>query len=293
MNELIKVGEKTYYINSPTKIGIYKVDDKNVYIFDSGNDKDAGRKIGKILNEKGWNLLGIINTHSNADHVGGNDFLQKKTGCKIISKEIENTFSKYPILESSFLYGGYPCRELKNKFLLADSCNPTTTVDEYLPDGLEYIKLGGHYFDMIGIKTSDNIYFLGDSIFGENIINKYHIYFIYDIKEFLYTLDRIEQLEGKLYIPSHAEATDNINFLVKLNRDKIFEIIDKIIEICSEKICFEEILKELFDFYGLKMDFNQYVLVGSTVRSYLSYLHDENRLECIFEDNRLLWKVNK
>ena len=291
MYELTKVGEKTYYIDSPTKIGIYMVDDKNVYLIDSGNDKDAGRKIMKVLDENNWNLLGIINTHSNADHIGGNKYLQQKTGCSIISTEIENTFAKYPILESSFLYGGYPCSKLQNKFLLASSCQPTNNADKFLPYGLEYIELPGHYFGMIGIKTSDNIYFLADSVFSENIINKYHVFFIYNVKAFLDTLDKIDQLDGKLYIPSHAESTNNISDITKLNREKIFEIIDEIIHICKDKKCFEEILKEVFDSYNLNMDFNQYVLVGSTIRSYLSYLHDENKIECIFEYNRLLWKT--
>ena len=58
--ELVKVGEKTYYIKNPTNIGIYKVDDNNVYIIDSGNDKDAGKKILKIVEEQGWQVKGII-----------------------------------------------------------------------------------------------------------------------------------------------------------------------------------------------------------------------------------------
>ena len=70
MYELNQVGEKTYYINCPAKIGIYKLNDTDVYLVDSGNDKDAGRKVHKILNENGWSLKGIINTHSNADQEG-------------------------------------------------------------------------------------------------------------------------------------------------------------------------------------------------------------------------------
>ena len=39
------------------------------------------------------------------------------------------------------------------------------------------------------------------------------------------------------------------------------------------------------------MDFAQYVLVGSTVRSYLSWLKDTGRLTVEFGDGELLWKA--
>lgn len=53
---------------------------------------------------------------------------------------------------------------------------------------------------------------------------------------------------------------------------------------------FEQLLERLFADYGLTMNFEQYVLVGSTVRSYLSYLKDQGRLTAEFSENRLLWK---
>ena len=49
MYELVQVSEKCYCINSPAKIGVYVEDGENVYLVDSGNDKDAGRKVRQIL----------------------------------------------------------------------------------------------------------------------------------------------------------------------------------------------------------------------------------------------------
>jgi len=77
----------------------------------------------------------------------------------------------------------------------------------------------------------------------------------------------------------------------KIARQVVYEIIDRILSICMKAICFEDILKAVFDFYELTMDFNQYVLVGSTVRSYLSYLYDEGKLNCILAENRMLWQT--
>ena len=79
MYELKQIGEKSYYVNCPAKIGIYLSDDTNAYLIDSGNDKDAGKKVRRILEERGWKLSGILNTHSNADHIGGNQYLQQQT----------------------------------------------------------------------------------------------------------------------------------------------------------------------------------------------------------------------
>ena len=287
--ELIKVGDKTYYIKNPTNIGIYKISDNDVYLIDSGNDKDAGKKILKIINEQGWNVKGIINTHSNADHIGGNKVMQDRTNCTILANNIEKPFAEYPILESSFLYGGYPFKDIRNKFLLAKE-SVVVSIENNLPEGLEYFSLKGHFFDMIGIKTSDNVYFLADSLFSKETITKYHLFFIYNVREFLNTLNYLQTLNGTLYIPSHCEATNDISVLIDLNRKKINEIIDKIYNACKNEITFEDILKYIFDEYSLTINGNQYVLIGSTIRSYLSYLVDENKLKYEFKDNKMLWK---
>ncbi|MEG1603686.1 MAG: MBL fold metallo-hydrolase, partial [Cloacibacillus sp.] len=115
-------------------------------------------------------------------------------------------------------------------------------------------------------------------------------FFIYDAAAFLETLDMLETLEAKIFVPSHAEPTENIAPLIAANRAKILEIAALICDICERPRGFEEILKEVFAHYGLSMDANQYVLVGSTVRSYLAYLHKIGKLAFYFEDNRMLWR---
>ena len=74
MYELHQVTESCYYIQSPAKIGLIKLDGNDVCLIDSGNDKETGRKIRQILDENGWRLRAIYNTHSNADHIGGNKY---------------------------------------------------------------------------------------------------------------------------------------------------------------------------------------------------------------------------
>jgi glyoxylase-like metal-dependent hydrolase (beta-lactamase superfamily II) len=288
--ELVQLGEQSYYIMSPAKIGIYKPNETDVYLIDSGNDKDAGRKVRKILDEKGWSLKAIINTHSNADHIGGNRYLQQQYGCPIYAKGIEADFTRHPILEPSFLYGGYPLKELRHKFLLAEDSDVLDISDKGFPQELEVIPLPGHFFDMIGIRTPDGTVFLADCISSRETLEKYRIAFIYDVAAYLETLDKVEAMEASAFVPAHAEVSADLKELIGFNRTQIYESVEKIVTICETPQMFENILQQIFDFYGLTMTFEQYVLVGSTLRSYLSWLKDSGKVSARIENNCILWE---
>ena len=290
MYELIQVTDRSYYIQSPAKIGLVKLGGAEVCLIDSGNDKDAGRKVRQLLDAQGWKLTAIYNTHSNADHIGGNKYLQGQTGCRIYAPGVECAFTRYPVLEPSFLYGGYPCRDLRHKFLMAQESGAEELTREVLPEGFELIPLPGHFFDMVGFRTPDDVVYLTDCLSSRETLEKYQIGFIYDVAAYLDTLERVKSLSARMFVPAHAAATEEIAPLAQENIHKVWEIADHILELCGTPAGFETILQKLFQRYQLTMNFEQYVLVGSTVRSYLSWLKDTGKLNAGFEDNRLLWE---
>lgn len=291
MYELIQAGERAYYIDCPSKIGIYKIDDERVCLIDSGNDKDAGKKVLKILAANGWRPEMILNTHSHADHVGGNRVIQERTGCKIYCAGVDRVFVEHTALESAFLFGGSPYKELKNKFLLAQESRAEELTEEVLPEGMRMMRIDGHSFSMTAFGTEDGIWFIADGISGEKIIEKYHISFLYDVEEYLKSLDRLKDLEGRLFIPSHGEVYTDMDSIVEINRKKVFEIAGLLGDICKRGTGTEEIIKKVFDEYGLTMDANQHVLAGSTLRSYLSWMKGRGEMEAEFRDNRLWWRA--
>ncbi len=290
MYELVQVSENSYYIESPAKIGLVKLGGDEVCLIDSGNDKDAGRKIRKILDANGWKLTAIYNTHSNADHIGGNKYLQGQTGCKIYAPGTECDFTNHTVLEPSFLYGGYPCKDLRHKFLMAQGSNAEYLTKDVLPKGFSMIELPGHFLDMVGFRTPDDVVYLADCLSSRETLDKYQIGFIYDVGAYIKTLEMVKTLKAKIFIPAHAAAAEDISELAQYNIDKVYEIGEKIIELCKEPLSFEVILQKLFIEYGLEMNFEQYVLVGSTVRSYLSWLKDTGKLNTEFVHNMLLWQ---
>lgn len=306
--ELKKLKGNTWYISSPVNIGLYRAEGSDIetVLIDSGNDKEAGRQIRKKLDEKRWSLSLIINTHSNADHIGGNEYLKKVTGCSVAAPVIEGSFTRHPLLEPSFLWGGYPFRELRNKFLMAKPSAVDLVIEIPGPIGassaswhpvpgtpLEVFSLPGHFLNMIGVRTPDNVVFLADTLFSEEIISKYRLVYLYDIAGYLKTLDILETLEAEVFVPSHAPPKENIASLVEINRKNTLEVADMVVFELADSMGTEELLKKICDRLGLQLDYNQYVLLGSTIKSYLSYLHDQGHIVPDFQDNRLFWQTVK
>ena len=291
MYELIQAGERTYYIDCPTKIGIYVEDKDHVWLIDSGNSRDMGKRIDKILKDNQWQLEGLINTHSHADHIGGNCLLQERYGCHIYAAPQERFFVEHPEFNAMYIYGGHPLKELKNRFLYAQPSICQNVYEANLPKGLEIISLPGHSMEMIGVKTDDGICFLGDAIASENTINKYHITFLYDVAIYLETLDKISTLECNLLIPAHGEVSDpkNLKQVLIQNQKKIEEICQLILMLCQKPMSFDILLQKIFQHYDLHMDHNQWILVGFTVKAFLTYLKNLGLIELEFQDSLGLW----
>ena len=290
MYELNHITGNSYYIQSPSKMGLVKLSDTDVCLIDSGNDKDAGRKVRQLLDANGWHLTAIYNTHSNADHIGGNRYLQGQTKCRIYAQGIECDITRHPVLEPAFLYGGFPPKDLRHKFLMAQESDAQELTPAVLPEGFELLQLPGHFFHMVGFRSPDDVVYLADCLSSRETLDKYQIGFIYDVAAYLDTLEKVKTMQAAAFVPAHAEVTEDIAPLAQYNIDKVHEIADHMVELCAEPVIFEELLRKLFDDYGLTLTFEQYVLVGSTVKSYLAWLKDTGRLTVLFEDNRLLWR---
>ena len=293
MYELVHVRGSSYYIQSPAKIGLVKLDDAHVCLIDSGSDKEAGRKVRQVLDANAWTLSAIYNTHSNADHIGGNKYLHAQTGCRIYAPDVECAFTRHPVLEPAFLWGGYPMKELRHKFLLAQESPAEYLTSEVLPEGWELIPLPGHFFSMAGFRTPDDVVYLADCLSSSETLAKYQISFVYDVGAYLSTLEAVKVMKASVFVPSHAPATEDISGLAQLNINKVLEIADRITEICRSPQNFEGVLQRLFTLFNLTMTFEQYALVGSSVRSYLAWLKDNGRLSAYFEDNMLLWEAEE
>lgn len=290
MYELVQLTEHSYYMESPAKVGIVRVGDTDVVVIDSGSDKDAGKKLLRALDANGWKLRSIYVTHAHADHIGANRYLQDKTDCAIYAAEIEACVTRNPLLEPAYVYCADPLPELRGKFLTAQPSRAELLTEQTLPEGVTMLPLPGHCWQMTGFRTDEDVVFLADSLCSEQTLRKYAIPFLVDMEAYLHTLEALQSMQARYFIPAHAPVTEDIAPLARKNIDAVYATAERILSLCTEPVVFEELLHRLFVSYALPMNLTQYALIGSTLRSCMSWLFTKNRVRYFFEDARMLWE---
>ncbi|MCR5614411.1 MBL fold metallo-hydrolase [Treponema sp.] len=301
------------FFYGPTNIGIIAVTSKDkpgtkdVYLIDSGPDKTMAQKLLDSLKAelKDFNLKAIIDTHSHADHCGANAELVRQTGAKVYSTLMEKSSIECPQNQSSIAYGGCPLPEYMSSYYLAEPSlvDQVISSDECftLQDDttLQCIPLPGHYFEMVGILctqvhngTKVSVFFTSDGIFTRGMLSKYWIPFIFDVGQFKESLDKIKSVKADFYAPSHGEIYTDISTLHELNMLSVIQNEDCIIQCLKQgSATFEDILKYVADMNEIPIRLSQFMLVGSTIRSYITHLYKTERITWTFKKNKMYWRL--
>ena len=289
--ELKQIGSKTFCIEHDTNIGIHFTDDGRMYLIDTGSEGD-GEKIDEILSREGWVPSCIINTHTHIDHIGGNEFLMRKYGIPAYCTDYDMAFAHYSELEAAYMNGGYPAEKLRTIFAHPGMIG-FRSIEKETPDGIDWTYLPGHSFGMIGIRTSDDIWFLGDSYLSRSFLKQYTFGFIYNVEAYIDTLKKLKEFKGALFVPSHGIIETDIVPTLEQNLRSVAEMCSMICKTCREYRGQDEILQQMYERLRMHARPAQHALLSSTVKSYLTYLQDRNKLECRFVDNIMKWRTQE
>lgn len=289
--ELKQIGPKTFCIEHDTNIGIHFTDDGRMYLIDTGSKGD-GEKIDEILSREGWVPSCIINTHTHIDHIGGNEFLMRKYGIPAYCTDYDMAFAHYSELEAAYMNGGYPAEKLRTIFAHPGMIG-FRSIEKETPDGIDWTYLPGHSFGMIGIRTSDDIWFMGDSYLSRSFLKQYTFGFIYNVEAYVDTLKKLKEFKGALFVPSHGILETDIVPSLEQNLRSVAEMCSMICETCREYRGQDEILQQMYERLRMHARPAQHALLSSTVKSYLTYLQDRNKLECRFVDNIMKWRTQE
>ncbi len=289
MFEFVKCGENTYYLKSFANVGVYYLGNNEVILIDSGDHKKSVADLDYHLSERNWKVKMIINTHSHIDHITGNKFFTEKYGCDVYASEIECVLTEEPNIEGLFYFNAIPIRRLPNGKLTDKGVKTKLLTKDVLPEGFEILSLPGHNFNMIGIKTPDDVWFIGDSILMKETFDSYKVPFFLNINESIETAKMLPSVKGKLFVPSHAPESKDITELALFNAQRLTELKEYFYSICDGR-SFEEIFAKADEDFGMKLTPDKYAKSGLTIKSHLQALINEGRITAVIERSRLVYK---
>lgn len=280
-----------------TGIGVVTHDDKALLI-DSGLDENLIRKVVNALGNEGVSVAAVVNTHAHADHIGGNAWVAKRTGCQIAAPAYEHCFVERPELEPYTLFGAAPPKALQGKFLQAQP----SRVDHVMQEGAQTIAgfdirthaLGGHSVGQMGIEV-DGALFVGDALLPEATLAKYGLVFAVDPVSARASTERLATLTGPTVVSYHGGVVDDVAKAVRANVEAMRAAEAAVLAFLARApASAEDVLDHLLDaFPPAQLTVELHALQAATVRGYLAALERDGRLEPHLEGRRLLWRLRR
>jgi len=289
-----KINEKTIHVRGSPSTLIYLGEE--AYLIDPGHGSKRAKTLRKILNKLGNDSAVVILTHYHSDHVNllAGDKLPVS---RIVSSNVDRPGIEYPIYRVGMTFGLPVNEELD---LLMYEPRPVT-VDE----GLEYkdtyygdlkiYALPGHTPGHIGVLTPDGVFYAGDLVFGDKVLERYPV--PYHLEPCI-SYDSIKKLESlyenglvKVLVPGHGPVVkgDAIKNMIGANLESISKFKNKVLELLANK---DLTMDDLVGFFikGRELSPGLYMLASNSLKGMLTCLLKEKRVEAFIEENKLYWR---
>ncbi|MGM0599718.1 MAG: MBL fold metallo-hydrolase [Candidatus Rifleibacteriota bacterium] len=289
--KLQKITNSFSIITGPVNIGVILLEKSRVALIDSGLHSNYGAKVYELLSDYRFKISYILNSHAHADHIGGNAYIQKKTGCQIFASQLEAPLIRQPLIQAAVLFAGPPIPDLTNKFIMAEPSkveilNNNQCLLKELE--IETIELAGHSINQKGFKIG-NVAFVADAIFPESFFKKQRLPFVYDPFAQLDTLETLRNTEAEIFTGGHFAPTSSIGAMIETNFSSIrsgLSFMRKLLQIPQPQ---DRIIKAFMDHFKLRKTGWEHFLYRTMVNGYLSALYKHKEINFRIMDNLLVW----
>lgn len=275
------------------------VEGGGVLVVDTGLDEQHARKLLRGLEAQHLTPTAILNTHSHADHHGGNAaFLKRFPDLPIYAPPFEAAIIQNPLLEPFYLYGAHPPQALQTKFLLAPPSPAQPVAAGHVTLGgvaVELIEVPGHASQMYAVRVGEMLY-AADALFGPQALGKHPLTFCVDSAAMKRSAQSLLGLSSsspggvRLTVPGHGQPTEDLPALVSANLSA-FERVTRAVQGAVTRPCtVDTALRRVCESLAVEMtNPGAVVLNRSVVSAHLAELVALGRMSLSVEGNELLF----
>ncbi len=298
MSEIELLGEGCGYLPGAVNVGVVWGPDGRAVAVDTGGDRDAGRHLLRAVQARSLRLVAVVNTHSHADHYGGNEYLLRQVpDLEVWAPVVEEAVLRYPYLEPFSLYGARPPEPLQNKWLMARASavhHVYDTVDGELEVAglvLRVHRADGHAVRQAAVGFG-GVCYAADAFFGPEVLDKYEVPFTHDVAGQLSTLQRLRTWPYEVFVPGHGSPVprDLLPRVVDANEQAVRRTTERVLEAVGPGATSDEVVHRVAA--GLRnppANPSTYFLLRSTVMGHLAYLLEAGRVDWTVERGVLRW----
>lgn len=280
----------TYYIETKESyIPIYKMNNREIILLDSGRPRNERAIIYQTLEENNLVVSGIICSHAHVDHVGNNEFFKGKYNSIIAMTSYEagncntllglksfNYLSNVKSIESDF--GDMLCHtdiKITEEQTSVTLCNIN----------FEVIHTPGHSAAHICIITPDNVAYLGDLLLDSKILRSAKLPYSYCHLADLHSKKGLYHLKADKYVIAHKGVYEEIDSLITENISIIKSKAQAIQEMLSEGLSLNTLIHRVINQFHIKIDTpKKYLVVERNLRPYIDYLLDKRMIYMKYVD---------
>ncbi|MHB0884563.1 MAG: MBL fold metallo-hydrolase [Bacillota bacterium] len=297
-----QLSDRVWALTGPNNIGVLMGPDNEAALVDTGLDESAARKAWRLVEEKGRRLVAVINTHSHADHIGGNRFIVGRSQAVVYASAFEATAIRHPIWEPLYLAGGaMPGPGVSGKFFMAE---PTPRVAELPAAGqvdmglgfmVEIVPLPGHAYAQVGV-AYDDVLFTADAFFPPATLEKHGLPYFVDLAAAEQSLADVRDQAGRwsAFLPGHGSRLDRggVEAHVAANLSCFDRLRGEVLSALDEPRSTDELVDVLSRRLGLSYaSCGQYYLARAAVTALLTDLERRSLVSPVVGGTLLRWSA--
>ncbi len=260
--------------------------DQGYYVIDPGSKADRVEAI-----QQAGDVRGVLLTHMHSDHVLAAENLSSREG--VYAPFLEACGVESEKLRRAMIFGGSAPEGLVYHVKAVPVKVDRPFRLPFKVEGIEAIPLPGHTYGQVGFATEDGVLYAADSFFGDKLLENAVIPYYMDYQLALETLRTLRE-RARSYrklIPSHGPVVEGkrAEDLLEMNIRALERVKDLVIKHLDRPRGAESITYKILKDSGKEPNPSSIILSTVTVKSVLSYLYQEGKVDVKPSEEGLLW----